>query len=721
MEEDHKKGKMDPLSIAESLGIKTFRKPSRNLWTPEDDQQLIQFLMKLTGVSKVEDIKADEVEWEVVASGLSKDRTRKTKDFKKRWTTSLDPNLRKGKWTKDEDNLLIEAYEKFGPAWQRVSNYLGTRTTDQCAKRYTEVLDPKTKDRLNPWTREEELLLVRQIGIHGTKWRTVAAHFDNRPALTCRNKWRSIALNVAKGKVEPLIKKEVEKIILSNTNDVVNKDNPSASTGGGPGASLSKSPVNLNSNISSPESSITTSHTPQTSSSNHHTNSNNNGNNSSYNRNQTEWKYNLIPTANSPDNIPSGKFGKSGVISNEEIVNQLCQYAKSYHLNIEVHQHIHHHYAPPPHPFTHVQPSAAPPSDPSLNLNSFNGSFGNNSGYSTTGSSAGSNQQKSYFLEPEAQLNRFQHFNYLPPLTELPKLTSSNSPNATPPQSFNALNSNNNQDKDRNDRREDSPTTLTPLTQAVELAAAEMTKKRKTHDGSSSAKRSKRSTGSMDGAQFNASKSVGEEKTRHKGSSGNKGGSNNEADDDEDDEDIEEGLDFWEQMRNLTDLPQHQLQHQQAQVQAQTPSQVHKPVSQHHPLHYFSGNVTPQPQTAPTPTNNVSTTLNSTTMNNSGAGVNSISSIIGKLKGDDDDLKAYGMFRPFSKSRSSSHFEADLPLNLQQTPQTRSPKEQQSLKGETRPGQDRQTRDVDENDHDNPNYVYEDLLGSFGMMPFNPS
>lgn len=69
----------------------------------------------------------------------------------------LRPHSSEGKWTPEEDELLVKAFEKFGSAWLKVAQEIKGRTDDQCAKRYVEVLDPKTKDRLKPWTEEEDL------------------------------------------------------------------------------------------------------------------------------------------------------------------------------------------------------------------------------------------------------------------------------------------------------------------------------------------------------------------------------------------------------------------------------------------------------------------------------------------------------------------------------------------------------------------------------------
>lgn len=42
------------------------------------------------------------------------------KDCRKRWFHSLDPALRKGRWSKEEDELLLAAYKRLGPAWKDI-------------------------------------------------------------------------------------------------------------------------------------------------------------------------------------------------------------------------------------------------------------------------------------------------------------------------------------------------------------------------------------------------------------------------------------------------------------------------------------------------------------------------------------------------------------------------------------------------------------------------
>ena len=44
-----------------------------------------------------------------------------SQDCRKRFFHSLAPDLKKGRWSKEEDRLLLEGLEKLGPVWFQVS------------------------------------------------------------------------------------------------------------------------------------------------------------------------------------------------------------------------------------------------------------------------------------------------------------------------------------------------------------------------------------------------------------------------------------------------------------------------------------------------------------------------------------------------------------------------------------------------------------------------
>ncbi|KAI8339079.1 hypothetical protein BC941DRAFT_451377 [Chlamydoabsidia padenii] len=147
-------------------------------WTAEEDN-LLRLAVQLYG---------DKTEkWAKIAACV---QGRTNKNCRKRWFHSLDPSLRKGAWTDEEDRLLREGVKKFPNQWSKIADLLEGRTDDQCAKRWRESLDP-TIDR-SDWTLAEDLRLADKFEEYGSQWQKIAQYFDGRPGLHCRNRWRKL-------------------------------------------------------------------------------------------------------------------------------------------------------------------------------------------------------------------------------------------------------------------------------------------------------------------------------------------------------------------------------------------------------------------------------------------------------------------------------------------------------------------------------------------------
>ncbi|SCU79984.1 LAMI_0B00386g1_1 [Lachancea mirantina] len=213
---------IDPLDVTESLGYQTCRRGMRKPWTKEEDEMLRNavntYLVQLgyaEGVSSVKTIQESNaackrIPWDEIQAKFDGD-VRKIKDVRKRWTTSLDPNLKKGKWTEEEDEQLKKSFEKWGAHWLKISTEISGRTEDQCAKRYIEVLDPSTRDRLRSWSIEEDLALISKVKKYGTRWRKISREMESRPSLTCRNRWRKIITMIMRGKATEVIVRAVQE------------------------------------------------------------------------------------------------------------------------------------------------------------------------------------------------------------------------------------------------------------------------------------------------------------------------------------------------------------------------------------------------------------------------------------------------------------------------------------------------------------------------------
>ncbi|KAF9650187.1 hypothetical protein BDM02DRAFT_3185576 [Thelephora ganbajun] len=151
--------------------------PRMVLWTQEEDERLVSAVASC----------GSKICWKKVATSMP---GRNNKSCRKRWLHSLDPKLRKGRWTSEEDAVLLESVAKYGKRWYEVARALPGRTDDQCAKRYKEAVDPSI--RRDPWTAEEDERLWNAFEKHGNKWHTIANTLQGRPAIHCRSRLQSL-------------------------------------------------------------------------------------------------------------------------------------------------------------------------------------------------------------------------------------------------------------------------------------------------------------------------------------------------------------------------------------------------------------------------------------------------------------------------------------------------------------------------------------------------
>lgn len=174
------------IELTSALGIPT-KARSRRVWTREEDEKLRRL------VAHWGDQRGKNSHWDQISAQFE---GRTNKDCRKRWFHSLDPTLKRGRWTEDEDRILLEAYGKMGSVWNKIAQLIPGRTDDQCSKRYNDVLDPSVRDRLREWTEEEDEMLLQMVETYGTQWRTISTHMKGRTGLTCRNRWRKIVAPV---------------------------------------------------------------------------------------------------------------------------------------------------------------------------------------------------------------------------------------------------------------------------------------------------------------------------------------------------------------------------------------------------------------------------------------------------------------------------------------------------------------------------------------------
>ncbi|KAE8151654.1 Homeodomain-like protein [Aspergillus avenaceus] len=142
-------------------------------WTEAEDQIL------KAAVRQVE----APIDWLWIARHLPE---RSNKDCRKRWYQRFAGNTNFGSWMDAEDSRLRAAVARHGTKWPIISKEVGTRTSEQCSKRWKQVLDPNLDH--SPWTLEEDNSLLTSVERHGRNWKMISEmYLKNRAALSLKN------------------------------------------------------------------------------------------------------------------------------------------------------------------------------------------------------------------------------------------------------------------------------------------------------------------------------------------------------------------------------------------------------------------------------------------------------------------------------------------------------------------------------------------------------
>ncbi|XP_011304253.1 myb protein isoform X1 [Fopius arisanus] len=110
-------------------------------------------------------------------------------------TAPQGKHINKGRWTKEEDNLLkqlVSNAEKLGTGlrWDAVAAHFPDRSDVQCQQRWAKVVNPDLVK--GPWTKEEDEKVVELVDRYGPKkWTLIARHLKGRIGKQCRERWHN--------------------------------------------------------------------------------------------------------------------------------------------------------------------------------------------------------------------------------------------------------------------------------------------------------------------------------------------------------------------------------------------------------------------------------------------------------------------------------------------------------------------------------------------------
>ena len=96
----------------------------------------------------------------------------------------VNPNIRKEKWSEDEDRRLLKLVKQYGNAWAEISRCLDGRTDQQCMGRWRRHLDPSI--RRDSWAPQEDQALHELYQQYGSQWSQISLGIPGRTAQQCR-------------------------------------------------------------------------------------------------------------------------------------------------------------------------------------------------------------------------------------------------------------------------------------------------------------------------------------------------------------------------------------------------------------------------------------------------------------------------------------------------------------------------------------------------------
>ena len=135
-------------------------------WSDEEDRLLLSLVDKNTSAR-------GDIDWTAVASGVE---GRTVRQVRERWRANLDPNVSKGVWSEEEDNLILAYQAQYGNKWAFIARHLEGRTEHSVKTRFRSIQRARRRE----WSAKEDKALLEMYSQTGGDWDRVASQFQTR-------------------------------------------------------------------------------------------------------------------------------------------------------------------------------------------------------------------------------------------------------------------------------------------------------------------------------------------------------------------------------------------------------------------------------------------------------------------------------------------------------------------------------------------------------------